>query len=83
MASGAPVIAARRQSLPEVVGDGGALFEPDRPQELVALLSRVHQDDAFRDDLVARGRERRKAFSWKAAAEATAAVYEEVLSSRR
>jgi len=83
MASGAPVLAANRQSLPEVVGDAGCLFEPDDVAALAALLARLKSDADFRADLQQRGRERRKAFSWVATAGATAGVYEEVLAARR
>ena len=82
MASGAPVLAANRQSLPEVVGDAGCLFEPDDVRGLADLLSQMSADRAFRSDLVRRGRARRQHFSWTSAAEATAAIYEEVVSRR-
>jgi glycosyltransferase involved in cell wall biosynthesis len=79
MAAGTPVLAANRQSLPEVVGDAGCLFEPDDVSGLSSLLTRMSEDPAFRSDLVRRGRARRQSFSWTAAAEATTAIYEEVL----
>lgn len=83
MASGAPVLAANRQSLPEVVGDAGCLFEPDDVSGLAGMLSRMSADPAFRSDLIRRGHARRRRFSWSSAAEATAAIYEEVVSRRR
>ena len=83
MAGGAPVLAARAQSLPEVVGEGGELFPPDDVEALASLLRRVHDDARFRADLVRRGRMRRSDFSWKPAAKATAAVYEEAVASTR
>jgi glycosyltransferase involved in cell wall biosynthesis len=83
MACGAPVLAARTQSLPEVVGDGGGLFDPDDVSGLAALLRRVDEDRAFREELVQRGTRRRADFSWEAAAKATAEVYEAVASSSR
>lgn len=83
MAAGAPVLAANRQSLPEVVGDAGSLFAPDDVGELAALLDRLIADPAFRSSLVSRGYERRREFSWSSAAEQTAEIYEELLSSRR
>jgi glycosyltransferase involved in cell wall biosynthesis len=82
MASGAPVLAANRQSLPEVVADAGCLFEPDDVKGLADLLSRMGADPGFRSDLVGRGRARRQLFSWTSAAEATAAIYEEVVGRR-
>ena len=83
MAAGAPVLAANRQSLPEVVGDAGCLFEPDDVAGLAALLTRLKREPEFRSDLQRRGLERRKLFSWEATAARTAEVYEEVLAARR
>jgi len=83
MASATPILAADRQAIPEVLGDSGVLFDPDDTETLAALLSRLGGDQAFRDDLVQRSAGGRARFSWKKTAEATAAIYEEVLSRRR
>ncbi|TMF81331.1 MAG: glycosyltransferase family 4 protein [Chloroflexi bacterium] len=82
MACGAPVIAANRQSLPEVVGDAGVLFEPSDVDALASALRRMHEEPGFRSELSERGRRRRAQFSWRAAAEATAAIYEELATRR-
>lgn len=81
--AGTPVIAANRQSLPEVVGDAGCLFDPNDSAQLVELLNRMAADESFRADLVRRGSVRAKAFSWRTTADRTARAYEEVLSARR
>lgn len=82
-AAGAPVLAANRQSLPEVVGDAGLLFEADDVGALAKQLRQVGGDETFRSDLARRGKERSKQFTWRATAEATAQIYEEVLAARR
>lgn len=79
MASGAPILAANRQAIPEVVGSGGLLFDPAQPAALTALLNRIWQDDGLRAELRERARRRRKDFSWTKTAEATAAVYLEAI----
>jgi glycosyltransferase involved in cell wall biosynthesis len=83
MASGTPILAANRQAIPEVLGDAGVLFEPDDVEALAGLLGRVAGDAAFREGLAGRSRAGRGRFSWSKTAEATAAVYEEVVSRRR
>jgi glycosyltransferase involved in cell wall biosynthesis len=83
MACGAPVLAANRQSMPEVVGDAGCLFEPHDVNELAALIGRISRDSLFRRGLARRGRTRRRRFSWSSAAEATVAIYESTLSGLR
>jgi glycosyltransferase involved in cell wall biosynthesis len=83
MACGTPILAANRQAIPEVVGDAGYLFEPDDVEGLAKLLNRLVEDREFRNGLAARARSGRSRFSWRRTAEATAAVYEEVVSARR
>ncbi len=77
MACGTPVVAVRRSSVPEVVGDAGELAEPG---ELGAALRRVLGDPARQAELRERGRERAREFSWERCAAATVDVYREVLA---
>ena len=79
MACGAPILAADRQALPEVLDGGGQLFDPSDMDDLSRLLRRVSDDGAFRADLQERARARRRDFSWNATARETADVYEEVV----
>ena len=64
MACGAPVVAADRGALPEVVGDAGILVEPDA-EGLRAGLTRALAGGAA---LGAAGRARASAFTWDATA---------------
>jgi glycosyltransferase involved in cell wall biosynthesis len=63
MACGAPVVAADRGALPEVVGDAGVLVEPT-VLGLELGLARVLGDPQLRAELHERGRERALGFSW-------------------
>lgn len=78
MACGTPVIAARRTSLPEVVGDAGLLVEPD-PETIAATMISLATDEAQRDLLRTRGPQRARQFSWRQTAAMTADVYRSVL----
>ncbi len=75
MATGTPLLAARRTAIPEIVGDAGMLFEPSSVVELAALLRIVLHDSALRDDLRARGLRRVRRFDWRTTAEETMAAY--------
>lgn len=75
MATGCPTLSSDRTSLPEVLGTGGATFDPDDPETLARLLRRVVEEPGFRAELVARAVRRSADFSWRKAAEETAAVY--------
>ena len=83
MASGTPILAANRQAIPEVLGDAGCLFEADDVAALGRLLARAGTDVPFVEDLRRRSESGRGRHSWRKTAEATAQVYEELLSSNR
>lgn len=80
MACGTPVVAGARGALPEVVGDAGLLVEPTNVDALRAAMYTAAVDASLRAALRAAGLARARAFSWRAAAEATLAVYREVLA---
>jgi glycosyltransferase involved in cell wall biosynthesis len=75
MASGAPVIAARTSSIPEVVGDAAVLVDPDDEEAWIASLAHVLDDAAHAAQLRESGLIRAREFSWRRTAEATARVY--------
>jgi glycosyltransferase involved in cell wall biosynthesis len=78
MASGTPVITSNTSSLPEVVGDAALLIDPLNTEELADAMVRVLTDDALRADLVKRGFERVKQFSWDASVRRTHDIYLDV-----
>jgi glycosyltransferase involved in cell wall biosynthesis len=73
MACGCPVVAVREPALEEVAGGAAVVVEESR------LADGVRRALAERDRLVVAGLERARAFSWRAAAERTVAVYLEAL----
>lgn len=81
MACGVPVIAANRTSLPEVVGNGGVLVEPEPDAVAMSIMS-IASDSAYAESLRARAIARAAEFSWHRTAEKTAAIYREALAHR-
>ncbi len=81
MACGTPVICSDRASLPEVVGDAAVLVDPERTEAIADALGRVAADPGLRQSLGEKGLRRAAAFSWEKTAEATAAVYREIMST--
>ena len=79
MAAGAPVITSNVSSLPEVVGDAALLINPLDENAIADAMCRVLGDAALRTELVRRGHERVKAFSWERAAARTYQVYAELV----
>ena len=82
MTSGLAVVAARAGSIPEIAGDAALLVDPTDETALAAAVERVVTDDGFRGELVARGRDRVRAFSWEDTALALAACYRRLAEQR-
>jgi glycosyltransferase involved in cell wall biosynthesis len=79
MAYGCPVVAASRASLPEVVGDAGVLVCPDDADAVSEAVRQIVTKPGYRAELVARGKARARASSWKSAAGCMRECYERVL----
>jgi glycosyltransferase involved in cell wall biosynthesis len=79
MACGTPVLAADRGALPEVVGDAGILVDPANVDALREGLYTLAVQGTRREALRLAGLSRARQFSWRRSAEATLAVYREVL----
>ncbi len=78
MASGVPVIAANRTSLPEVVHDAGLLVEPS-VDALAGAIVRLMRDDALRGELRRLGLVRAESFTWERTAALTLAAYRDAV----
>jgi glycosyltransferase involved in cell wall biosynthesis len=69
MACGAPVVASRTTSLPEVVGDAALLADPADPADLAHVMERALFDETLRAELRAQGLLRAARFNWAKTAE--------------
>ena len=74
-----PVLTGRVTSLPEVAGDAAVLVDPEDQRSIAAGVAQLLSDDAARAELVARGRERVKQFTWQACARRAADALESAL----
>ncbi len=77
MACGAPVVCSNTSSLPEVAGEAAVLVPPTDTEALAAAMNRVLADDALRAELIRRGQERVKLFTWRRCAEEILKALEE------
>lgn len=86
MASGLPVVASNRGSIPELVeqGAGGFVCDPARREDFVARLLTLLRDGDLRARFGARNRERAdRLYRWDRCVEATRRVYEDAVEAWR
>jgi glycosyltransferase involved in cell wall biosynthesis len=71
MASGTPVLAGNRSSLPEVIGGAGVLVDPFNVEEIADGIGCMVEDPILRGDLRQKGLLRVKRFDWDQTARRT------------
>lgn len=64
MACGAPVITSDATSLPEVVGNEAAMFDPNSVESISDKIYEVLISESLKNELIQSGLERVKEFSW-------------------
>lgn len=79
MAAGCPVVCSNQASLPEVVGDAAELFDPAVEGDLLRALERLVFDDERRSDLINKGLQRQRLFTWDNCALETYNIYRKFL----
>jgi len=80
MACGCPVITSNAFAIPEIVGDAALILENNLdPIELATKIIRIKENDTLRNNLIEKGLERVKLFSWKESAQTVLDIYEKCL----
>lgn len=80
MACGAPVIGSNATSVPEVIGNEDALFDPLQPAAIAAKLEELMADDALRARLREHGLAQARTFSWDRSGIAAVAAMEALVA---
>jgi len=82
MACGTPVITSNVFSMPEIAGNAAMLVDPNTPYDLTRAMNQLMAEPDKRKDMIRKGFEQVKRFSWKQMAEDYIRLYEEVLKTR-
>jgi glycosyltransferase involved in cell wall biosynthesis len=82
MSLGVPVVAANRGSLPEVLGDAGALVDPEQPADIARAIARMLSDAVYASACAARGVERARGFRWERTAHRVFEMYQQAIERR-
>jgi len=81
MACGVPVVSSNTASLPEVGGDAALYADARNTKEFGEALHRAFTDNALREEMVRRGFENLRRFSWSRTASQCTEIYEQVFAS--
>lgn len=71
-----PVITSNVTSIPEVAGDAAILVDPNSKEEIVHSMQSITNNQELRSDLIQKGKDRAKNFSWDTCATKTWNVIE-------
>ena len=80
--TGVAVMCAKNSALPEIAGDAALLVDPEDVDDIAKAMLRLSQDENLRQELIAKGYENVKRFSWEKAARETLAVLEEAAAKK-
>jgi glycosyltransferase involved in cell wall biosynthesis/predicted SAM-dependent methyltransferase len=80
MSCGAAVIGANTSSLPEVIDNPSALFDPFSEEDISRIITHALSDRNFRHELRRQGLEQAKKFTWDASACRAIAAFERLHS---
>jgi len=76
MASGIPVVASNRTSIPEVCGKAAILVDPSKPFDMAVALSKIIHNRGLEKALISKGLARASLYSWEKTARKTLAILE-------
>jgi len=80
MLNSAPVISSNATCLPEIYGHAASYFDPLDASSIAESIDTVLGNKELRDDLIKRGKNKAKQYSWERMAKQTLEIYNQVLS---
>jgi glycosyltransferase involved in cell wall biosynthesis len=81
MALGVPVITSNVSSMPEVAGDAALLIDPESVEQIAHSMKNLVTQPELKKDLILRGRENIKRFSWEKTSEQIYEKLKEIFAS--
>lgn len=80
MACGCPIVCSSVASLPEIMGEAGTFVDPLDENSIVDGVWKVLSDKAYTSEMIRRGYDQAKKFTWEASAKKLKRICREVLS---
>jgi glycosyltransferase involved in cell wall biosynthesis len=78
MTMGCPVITSTCGSIPEVAGDAALYIDPYNVRDIADKMTSLIHNENLRQELIQKGQERLKYFSWDKSAEKVMRIYEHI-----
>lgn len=78
---GCPVITTEKGSIPEVVRDGAIYVNPEDASEITKAIKKILLNDSLRNNLIKKGKENIKDYSWEKTAIKTRHVLDQTLKN--
>jgi glycosyltransferase involved in cell wall biosynthesis len=80
-AAGCPAVLSNASCFPEIAGDAAVYFNPYSIDDMRSVIEKVLLSPSLQMELIKRGKEQVKKYSWKRCAEKTAKIYRELEGS--
>ncbi len=79
---GTPVVTSNVSSMPEVAGNGAILVDPKSPSAIAKAVYKLISDESYKNDIIEKGLENVKRFSWGKCAEEIADILARQVENR-
>ena len=80
MSCGVPVITSNSSSMPEISGNAAMLINPNNTNEICDGIIKIQNDTNYKNELIQKGLERSKQFTWNKMASEVLKFYNEINS---
>ena len=80
MKMGLPVITSNITAMPEVANDAAYLVDPKNVEEMASAMSKLLENDQLREELIEKGLERARAYTWQDVSERYLKLYQKTIA---
>lgn len=82
MQCGVATVTSNRSSLPEVVGNGAIMVDPENIDQICDAMYKLYTDSALKNELETKGLNQSKKFSWEKTAKQHINIYHQMLNEK-
>jgi glycosyltransferase involved in cell wall biosynthesis len=83
MSAGLPIACSNRSAMPELLGDAGVYFNPERPAEIASAIRKLFDSPELRSRLACESFEKVQGYSWKRCANETFSFIAQVAGNKQ